>query len=77
MFWIHRHVGCWFCLALASSAVPAAHAATEPGAPAGDPGALESSCALLDDPRTRSLMDGLLLKLVVQCDRQDLLRDPR
>ena len=34
---------------------------------------LDAACALLDDPEKRALMDGLLLKLAVMCDRSDLL----
>ncbi|MFN7941839.1 MAG: hypothetical protein U0X73_09570 [Thermoanaerobaculia bacterium] len=34
---------------------------------------LAAACAKLDDPKLVSLMDGLLLRLAIQCDRQDLL----
>ena len=40
---------------------------------------LPAECALLDDPEKRALMDGLLFKLLVLCDRTDeleLLRCP-
>ena len=37
----------------------------------------DEACALLDDPDTRALMDGLLLKLAVMCDRTDLLGEVR
>jgi hypothetical protein len=35
--------------------------------------ALDEACALLDDPEKLALMDGLLLKLAIECDRTDLL----
>ena len=31
------------------------------------------ACAMLDDVELRSRMDGLLFKLIIMCDRQDLL----
>jgi len=39
--------------------------------------ALPDFCALLDDPEKRALMDGLLLKLAVECNRTDLLGQVR
>ncbi len=39
--------------------------------------ALPAECALLDDPAKRALMDGLLFKLLVACDRTDELGQVR
>jgi len=33
----------------------------------------DPACALLDDPQSLALMDGLLLRLAITCDRRDLL----
>ncbi len=38
---------------------------------------LPADCALLDDPEKRALMDGLLFKLLVACDRTDELGQVR
>ena len=38
---------------------------------------LPSECALLDDPGKRALMDGLLLKLAIMCDRTEFLGEVR
>ena len=40
-------------------------------------GEIDAACALLDDSEKRALMDGLLLKLAVMCDRSDLLGQVR
>ena len=39
--------------------------------------ALPAECALLDDPAKRALMDGLLFKLLLACDREDELGQVR
>lgn len=55
---------CAVILLMSSSALLAA---TTDGTPSPE------DCALLDDPQTRALMDGLLFKLLVACDRTDEL----
>ncbi len=66
-------VGCVAVLA----AGPLAYAEMPKG-DSGDPDApLEPACALLDDNDIRQQMDGLLLKLLIMCDRADELGQVR
>jgi hypothetical protein len=68
-------VVCLFIL-LASTAVVAT---AEESAPvkAGFDKPLPAECAQLDDPETRAVMDGVLFKLLVACDRTDELGEVR
>ena len=47
--------------------------AAEDAVPASTDKPLPAECALLDDPEKRALMDGLLFKLLITCDRTDEL----
>lgn len=73
----HRYVSvvCLFIVVASSAAVVAA----EQAAPAkvGIDKPLPADCALLDDPGTRALMDGVLFKLLVACNRADELGEVR
>ena len=59
------------CTVILLISAGAPQAATKDGAPS------PADCALLDDPETRALMDGLLLKLLIACDRTDELGQVR
>ena len=64
------------CLAV-FAAGPLAIAETPKEVPGGPQAPLEPACALLDDNDIRQRMDGLLLKLLVMCDRTDELGQVR
>ncbi len=64
------------CLVLSAAISPVYAQTPKKGAGGGDE-ALEAACALLDDNDVRQQMDGLLLKLLVLCDRADELGQVR
>jgi len=68
-------VVCHFILLASTAAV----ATAEESAPvkAGVDKPLPAACAQLDDPETRAMMDGVLFKLLVACDRTDELGEVR